>query len=262
MEYGQAIISVPSSHPICISHLPLTTSFESLQLAISNHESWLANLDWYISTIGGRILSPDSHIFTEYDNETHLALCFRLPGGKGGFGSQLRAQGGRMASQRSTNFEACRDLSGRRLKTVNDAKKLAEYMEKEPEREREKQDKIKKKIADGLKVREVPVKGPSLSKEYVEALEKTAEDVKSAVAKAMAKSSDGKPKSTSSAPTVVKPAPAKKIWQVPKLNDDEDSDEEEEELPPVDPKGKGKAVPKRKAKDEHIDAPTIKKNKK
>jgi hypothetical protein len=55
---------------------------------------------------------------------TFISANLRLLGGKGGFGSMLRAQGGRMASQKTTNFEACRDLTGRRLKTVNEAKKF------------------------------------------------------------------------------------------------------------------------------------------
>ncbi|KAH6577712.1 hypothetical protein BASA60_003909 [Batrachochytrium salamandrivorans] len=68
-----------------------------------------------------------------------------------GFGSMLRAQGGRMASKRPTNNDSCRDLSGRRVKTVNDAKALANYIEKEPERLRQQSEKIAKKIQDGLR---------------------------------------------------------------------------------------------------------------
>jgi hypothetical protein len=52
-----------------------------------------------------------------------LLLTGRLCGGKGGFGTMLRSMGGRMASQKSTNLDACRDLSGRRLKTTKLAKK-------------------------------------------------------------------------------------------------------------------------------------------
>ncbi|KAF9574486.1 hypothetical protein EC968_006291 [Mortierella alpina] len=52
----------------------------------------------------------------------YFSLSLRMNGGKGGFGSMLRAQGGRMSSQKTTNTDACRDLSGRRIKTVNDAK--------------------------------------------------------------------------------------------------------------------------------------------
>jgi hypothetical protein len=52
-----------------------------------------------------------------------LSLVPRLPGGKGGFGSQLRAAGGRMSSQKTSNNDSCRDLNGRRLSTIKEAKK-------------------------------------------------------------------------------------------------------------------------------------------
>jgi Silencing defective 2 N-terminal ubiquitin domain len=52
-----------------------------------------------------------------------LRLVPRMRGGKGGFGSQLRAAGGRMSSQKTSNNDSCRDLSGRRLSTVREAKK-------------------------------------------------------------------------------------------------------------------------------------------
>ncbi|KAH6561955.1 hypothetical protein BASA50_010327 [Batrachochytrium salamandrivorans] len=80
-----------------------------------------------------------------------LSMVPMMCGGKGGFGSMLRAQGGRMASKRPTNNDSCRDLSGRRVKTVNDAKALANYIEKEPERLRQQSEKIAKKIQDGLR---------------------------------------------------------------------------------------------------------------
>jgi hypothetical protein len=50
-----------------------------------------------------------------------LRLTPQLLGGKGGFGSQLRAAGGRMSSQKTSNNDACRDLSGRRLSTIKEA---------------------------------------------------------------------------------------------------------------------------------------------
>ena len=54
-----------------------------------------------------------------------LELLPRLRGGKGGFGSQLRAAGGRMSSKKGQeeNNDSCRDLSGRRLSTIKQAKK-------------------------------------------------------------------------------------------------------------------------------------------
>ena len=63
--------------------------------------------------------------FPQYagSREISLRLFPRLLGGKGGFGSQLRAAGGRMSSQKTSNNDSCRDLTGRRLSTIKEAKK-------------------------------------------------------------------------------------------------------------------------------------------
>lgn len=79
-------------------------------------------------------------------------ITFSLLGGKGGFGSMLRAQGNRMNSKKASNNDACRDLTGRRLKTVRAAEKLVEYIEGEPERREAKKAKIVSKIKRGLKL--------------------------------------------------------------------------------------------------------------
>jgi len=41
-----------------------------------------------------------------------------------------------MSSQKTSNNDSCRDLSGRRLSTIKEAKKLAEYLEHEPARKK------------------------------------------------------------------------------------------------------------------------------
>ena len=41
-----------------------------------------------------------------------------------------------MSSQKTSNNDSCRDLSGRRLSTIKEAKRLAEYLEGAPEREK------------------------------------------------------------------------------------------------------------------------------
>ncbi|KAJ3329009.1 importin-alpha export receptor [Blyttiomyces sp. JEL0837] len=114
------------------------------------------------------------------------APMLRLRGGKGGFGSMLRAQGGKMSSKKTTNFEACRDLSGRRLKTVNDAKKLADYVEKEPERKRKQKEAAIAKIEEGLKEHQ-PKKIRFDDQSYVKEHEKVLDDVKDTVQKALQK---------------------------------------------------------------------------
>ena len=61
-------------------------------------------------------------------HEISLQLLPRLLGGKGGFGSQLRAAGGRMSSQKTSNNDSCRDLTGRRLSTIKEAKKYVSFL--------------------------------------------------------------------------------------------------------------------------------------
>jgi hypothetical protein len=51
-----------------------------------------------------------------------LRVCGALRGGKGGFGANLR---GANASKKTTNFGACRDLSGRRLRDLEREREAA-----------------------------------------------------------------------------------------------------------------------------------------
>jgi len=52
----------------------------------------------------------------------------RILGGKGGFGSMLRAIGAQI--EKTTNREACRDLSGRRLRDINEEKRVKDFLAK------------------------------------------------------------------------------------------------------------------------------------
>ncbi|KAF7294843.1 Sde2-N-Ubi domain-containing protein [Mycena indigotica] len=90
--------------------------------------------------------TPVSSLHIDGSSFVTLRLTPRLLGGKGGFGSQLRAAGGRMSSQKTNNNDSCRDLSGRRLNTIKEAKKLVEYLEAEPERLKAKAEAEKAKL--------------------------------------------------------------------------------------------------------------------
>ena len=59
----------------------------------------------------------------------------RVPGGKGGFGSQLKAIGAQI--QKTTSREACRDLSGRRVRDVNAEKRFQQLAREEKRRTEE-----------------------------------------------------------------------------------------------------------------------------
>ncbi|KAL0577644.1 hypothetical protein V5O48_004333 [Marasmius crinis-equi] len=123
-------LSIPSDTPL-LSVLPLLQekypSLPSAGLTLGLHSGVLSQ-DALVSSLHGHeddVAQP--HLVT-------MRLAPLTLGGKGGFGSQLRAAGGRMSSQKTSNNDSCRDLSGRRLSTIKEAKKLAEYIESEPER--------------------------------------------------------------------------------------------------------------------------------
>ena len=89
----------------------------------------------------GRRLSSENSVLTEA-HDVHAIL--RLTGGKGGFGSMLRAIGAQI--EKTTNREACRDLSGRRLRDINEEKRLKTWLDKQKEREDEAVERRNKKI--------------------------------------------------------------------------------------------------------------------
>ncbi|GMI46589.1 hypothetical protein TrCOL_g11104 [Triparma columacea] len=75
-----------------------------------------------------------------YPNDTTFfepQLVAPLMGGKGGFGALLKAVGKRAGKKKTTDFGACRDLNGRRLRHVNDEIKL-ERWRREQERKKDK----------------------------------------------------------------------------------------------------------------------------
>lgn len=67
-----------------------------------------------------------------------VRLLLRLKGGKGGFGSLLRGAATKAGQKKTNNFDACRDMSGRRLRHVNAEKRLEEWREGEEDRKLEK----------------------------------------------------------------------------------------------------------------------------
>lgn len=74
----------------------------------------------------------------------YMTIVPRTLGGKGGFGSMLRAIGAQI--EKTTNREACRDLSGRRLRDINEEKRLKAWIEKQSKRKEEIEERKKKKL--------------------------------------------------------------------------------------------------------------------
>ncbi|GAA6059691.1 hypothetical protein JCM10212_000078 [Sporobolomyces blumeae] len=105
--------------PICPPHLQLLQYSTGRSLPSHANGATIASLDGAARGQGG----------------VFLRLAVRLVGGKGGFASQLRAQGGRMSSNKAQNTDSCRGLDGRRLSTIKEAQRLAKVLESEPDRQ-------------------------------------------------------------------------------------------------------------------------------
>ncbi|XP_061847505.1 splicing regulator SDE2 isoform X2 [Colius striatus] len=94
----------------------------------------------------GRLVNDEDVL----QNGAVYSLEPRLCGGKGGFGSMLRALGAQI--EKTTNREACRDLSGRRLRDVNHEKAMAEWVKQQAEREADKEqrrlERLQRKLAE------------------------------------------------------------------------------------------------------------------
>lgn len=117
---------------------------------------------------GLSVRNPFGHnVFAPLILEVRMALS----GGKGGFGSMLRAQGGKMSSNRNgeENNDSCRDLNGRRLSTVKQARQLALYLSTQAEREKELSEAQQKKFA---KLEKMLGRKPKGEADFVEAAQK------------------------------------------------------------------------------------------
>jgi hypothetical protein len=125
---------------------------------------------------GGFQLTDEERI----GNDECIHVLLRLPGGKGGFGTNLRALGGKMSKKKTLNKDSCRDINGRRIRTVKEAEKKDQHETQRIEWEKQQSEKREKKIKDGLKEPEVK-KVLFDDTEYLEAHEKAREDVKDAV---------------------------------------------------------------------------------
>ncbi|MCJ1280766.1 hypothetical protein MMC26_000083 [Xylographa opegraphella] len=132
---------------------------------------------------------------TSHDNILPLRLSVPLCGGKGGFGSQLRAAGGRMSSKRKRNAGenngSNRNLDGRRIRTVNEAKALAEYLALKPDMERKEKEARRKRweqVVELAERREEEIRSGAKGRvdgKWVEDKEEAGERTREAVKNAM-----------------------------------------------------------------------------
>lgn len=171
------------------SCLPSSISLRSLVLTTTSNKQLTATSECIQS-----LLPTRDGVFTS----TLLPLRLTAPvcGGKGGFGSQLRAAGGRMSSKRKRNQGdnngSSRNLDGRRLRTVNEAKALAEYLAVKPEmdkKEKEERQRRWQSVVDMAEKRQEEVKNGSgrqkLDGQWMEDREEMSEKTREAVLRAV-----------------------------------------------------------------------------
>ncbi|KAK8931379.1 hypothetical protein KSP39_PZI016152 [Platanthera zijinensis] len=87
---------------------------------------------------GSRVVLDETLISAANGFFPSCVLLLPLPGGKGGFGSLLRGAATKAGQKKTNNFDACRDMSGRRLRHVNAEKKLEEWKADAEDRKLEK----------------------------------------------------------------------------------------------------------------------------
>ncbi|KAK0705215.1 telomere stability and silencing-domain-containing protein [Lasiosphaeris hirsuta] len=181
--------------------LPPTTTISELRSELDGRLPPGFNTRLILTTLSSRHLpaEPTAAISTLLSS-THDFLSLRvavpLCGGKGGFGSQLRAAGGRMSSKRKKNQGedngSSRNLDGRRLRTVTEAKALAEYLAIKPDMDRKEKEKRRERwqqIVDISEKKQDEIRrggvGGGLDGKWVEDKEETGERTREAVLAAM-----------------------------------------------------------------------------
>ncbi|CAL8389955.1 unnamed protein product [Arctogadus glacialis] len=197
--------------------------------------------DFYVTT-NGRV-SGQAELLLQ-GSVYHLEP--RLCGGKGGFGSMLRALGAQI--EKTTNREACRDLSGRRLRDVNHEKEMAEWLKKQAEMEGEKDQRRVERLQRKL----VEPKHHFTDPDYQQQCHDLSERLEDSVLKGMQASSSGvvsaaagpSTKRAKQHPASV-PKKKKRFWSgVGDLDLDSEEEDEDEALPgPSHPTRPKAAVP-------------------
>ena len=78
---------------------------------------------------------PESSVWTDATPSVSASFHLPLRGGKGGFGTLLKGQSKQAGAKTTLDFGACRDLSGRRLRHINDEVKLRKWRDAQSRRE-------------------------------------------------------------------------------------------------------------------------------
>jgi len=235
---------------------PLTSIYDTLY----ERAPWIQNSSYILTTNSRRSVRHDaapvsSLLSSPADTFLSLRLTVPLCGGKGGFGSILRAQGGRMSSRKKKQGDvngSSRNLDGRRLRTVTEAKVLAEYLAIKPEMEQREKEERRKKWEDIVASTErkqeelQDSRGTArLDGKWVEDKEEAENKTREAIEKMLMAQRDSSEEEDDAQPTASSSKPVQQRAMFGWDDEDEEfmSDSEEEDVKPViEGKGKAKAV--------------------
>lgn len=105
------------------NNLPLGKEIKERIIQINNN---LLYNSFYLQ-MDGKIINENDRI--NINSSMIIRVIIRLLGGKGGYGAMLKSLAKRSGNKKTTDFSACRDLSGRRLRHVNDEIILQKWKE-------------------------------------------------------------------------------------------------------------------------------------
>ncbi|KAL3687754.1 hypothetical protein R1sor_014063 [Riccia sorocarpa] len=171
-------------------------------------------------------------------------LLLRLRGGKGGFGSLLRGAATKAGQKKTSNFDACRDMSGRRLRHVNAEKKLKEWKSEAKERdlERTAEEYLRKRKKVEEEESGVAVDLEKSRHESLKAREQVASAVTDGLIEERRLALDLKRKKIEAVASDAK-KPRLRLRGDSDLEDSEDEEEDSEDEGNAGPSGKGEAGP-------------------
>lgn len=191
MAIYQILVKLLDGHTRCLQFTSPTLTGETLKQTLS--------LSANLRLVTGTLDLADETLITAASPSNlfpSLTVLPRLRGGKGGFGSLLRGAATKAGQKKTNNFDACRDMSGRRLRHVNAEKKLQEWKAEAEERKLEKlaDDFLKKKAKEVKKGKGKDGEVEKYLEKYRQDSEKCMEAVEESVRESFALYRDGKRK--------------------------------------------------------------------
>jgi hypothetical protein len=196
--------------------------FEAAEITVASVCAFLNLPEQASLRAGGRLYCARDELLPAHVErvDVHVGLC----GGKGGFGALLRGGPGGLRTRKTTNFEACRDLSGRRLRHAQAEEKLKKWALKQTEVEKAKKAEAAAAKADKMMARQ----------KVVSAFAEESQQLSDRTASALQRGLEARKKeqlrvATEGAKRELAAAQLKNSWDAVLDEDDEDDDEEDGE---------------------------------